>query len=394
MQYSIFFAVTAIAAVAATSIVDLSVDLETSGQIETNTGAQVLNQVLAEFPHVRTGLVLEDGRIVAEYVRDGINASEPWYAWSVTKSWISLLIGMMVDSGLISLEETLYDIWPEDEAVWSKVTGVNVEFRKNVTIQSLLTMSSGLISDPNNEGTVVDGGDAGGDTLADSLSFPTEIGESGKFVYNGVLNIISYVILERSGLSPRQYAAQTVFPSLGIVDSEIEWWKNKDGVETAFHGLFLTNKQMAKFGQLYLQNGMAGPENRLMSSTWVSNSSHAQVDFVTDVGGYPLSGSYGYLFWVINGEWIDVPDAGGFYCALGVGGQDICIHPQLNRVVIQQRDWEQDLDGNLIAAGVAFDPALSFTDSRVHTSNAFPTSAGTSWLHPLSFVVSMLLLSL
>ena len=68
-----------------------------------------------------------------------------------------------------------------------------------------------------------------------------------------MLNILFYVILKWSGLSPRQYTAEIVFPSLSIIELEIEWWKNEAGVDTVFHGTFLTKKQMAKFGQVYLQ---------------------------------------------------------------------------------------------------------------------------------------------
>jgi CubicO group peptidase (beta-lactamase class C family) len=338
---------------AASTTVDLSTDLEVANT--NNPGAGLLSEVLESFPEIRTGLVLEHGRIVAEYVRDDVDPNKPWDAWSVTKSWMSLIIGKMAESNLLSLDETLFEIWP-DESIWTNVTGINVDFRKNVTIESLLTMSSGLINDDDNEGNVVDGGDAGGRNLAHALSFPPEIGKKGEFVYLGVLNILSYVVKERSGLSPREYAAQTIFPSLGMNDADIEWWQNEDGMETAFHGLFLTSRQMAKFGQLYLQEGMSGPDERLISAEWVSNSSYPQVDLVIE--GAP--GSYGYLFWSVDGSWIEKPNTGGFYCALGVGGQVICIHPELDRVAIQQREWKQDLGGNLFVASVAFDRDVNF----------------------------------
>lgn len=352
--------------ITASPIVDLTVDLEVADT--NNPGSDILSEVLASFPEIRTGLVLEHGRIVAEYARDDVDAKKPWYAWSVTKSWMSLIIGKMVESDLLSLDETLFEIWP-DENLWRNVTGVNVDFRKNVTIESLLTMSSGLINDPDNEGNVVDGGDAGGANLSHALSFPPEIGTKGEFVYLGVLNILSYVVKERSGLSPREYASQTIFPSLGMADSDIEWWQNEDGMETSSHGLFLTTRQMAKFGQLYLQEGMAGPDDRLISTEWVSKSSSPLVDLVMD--GAPAS--YGYLFWVVNGSWIESPTSGDFYCALGVGGQDICIHPELDRVSIQQRDWEQDLDGNLIVAAVALDRDINFTATTPDKTTIAPS---------------------
>lgn len=194
-------------------------------------------------------LFLEHGQIVAEYVREDIDPLEPWDAWSVTKSWTSLLIGHIIEN----------DIWPDDEAIqnetWSQVSEnvTNVEFRKNtIAIQALLTMASGLVSDTDNEGTAISSthypcpqcleSPANSRTWASLIFLPTSF-------WNEL------------DCCRGKYAKQTLFPVLGINDddTDIKWWKNTDGIETAYHGLFLTSRQMAKFGQLYLQRGVVGP---------------------------------------------------------------------------------------------------------------------------------------
>lgn len=57
-------------------------------------------------------------------------------------------------------------------------------------------------------------------------------------IFLSISNILSYVIPERAGMSPREYAAETVFEAFGMDDSdEYGWWRNQDGMEYAFHGL-------------------------------------------------------------------------------------------------------------------------------------------------------------
>lgn len=340
-------------------IVDLSQDLEDSSTIsDASPGAVAVREAALSDEFIRTALVLEDGKVVASYVRDGIDPDEPFQCWSTTKSWTSLLTGLAVQDSSLKLTETLGEIFP-DEGFWANAT--DVEFRKAVTIQEMLTMSSGLISPPNyfDPEYLPDAFDlrtAGGSTLEDSLAYPL-IGEKGEFSYLGISNIMSYVILERTGKTPRQYLADKVLPDLGIDDSDINWWRNADMVEYAYHGIELTAKQMAKFGLLYLQGGRSGPDRQLISPDWIDESLTRHLSFTVEiVPGLPFSASYGYLFWSAMTGSNDTN-----WCALGAFGQDICISAELGRVSVQQRDNEGDgLSGGMTIMSVALNPDLSF----------------------------------
>ena len=92
-------------------------------------------------------MVIENGSIVSSYHRDDVDPNETHEVNSVTKSWMSLLFGIMVDDGLLSLDTTLGEIFSNDDE-WADVTDGSTDFRKGVTVRELLTMTSGLIDNP------------------------------------------------------------------------------------------------------------------------------------------------------------------------------------------------------------------------------------------------------
>lgn len=170
----------------------------------------------------------------------------------------------------------------------------------------------------------------GGGSLVDALSLsfiPMMEENRGTYDYLVSNNILSYVILKVSGLTPRQYLAENILPALGIENDDIFWQAMSNGVEGAFHGLHLTANQMAKFGQLYLQRGATGSGNQLVSEDWIDDSLSVFVEGSGPLG--PIKG--GYL-------WFDKSDLSpGTWCAEGAGGQYICVNSLLGRVVVTQR---------------------------------------------------------
>ncbi len=95
--------------VVANDVIDLSADLETGNLV--NPGAAAITATANAFPEIRTALVLEHGKIVAEYARDDVDPSDLFQVWSTTKSWMSMLFGFAVKDGLVDLEETLGEIF-------------------------------------------------------------------------------------------------------------------------------------------------------------------------------------------------------------------------------------------------------------------------------------------
>eukprot|EP00984_Skeletonema_dohrnii_P004524 scaffold1600_cov79-Skeletonema_dohrnii-CCMP3373.AAC.4 len=321
------------------TIIDLSQDIpRDEAAISSSPGSKAVQEAAAEDPLFRNVMVIENGSIVSSYHRDDVDPNETHEVRSVTKSWISLLIGLLMDDGLLSLDTTLGEIFSNDEA-WADVTDGSTDFRKSVTVEELLTMTSGLIDNHRLEDT------NGGHSLEGALSYPGVVIEvKGKWDYLVNPNILSYIIVELTGMTPRQFSAERVMGKLGVGEDEYDWdknWdKNFDGVQSAGGGLHLTPMQMAKFGQLYLQGGRTSPSNdeRVISEEWIdaSFSHYSTTDWSSvGMGGVDrLNGNpYGYLF-----VGFEYPSRPTVYCAFGDGGQFVCVDRDLGRVVIAQRE--------------------------------------------------------
>ena len=261
------------------SIVDLSTELQYSGDHNASPGAQsLLDGIESATKNIRAVTILERGKIVMSYVRDDIDASDTYSIYSATKSIMSVMVGMLIDEGKLSLDDTLGAVF-DNSTVWDNVG--EAEYIQSVTIDEILTMTSGLVNpsltseaysnvdweDPTsyieNLGVVHN---HGGANLIDSLSY-LEVKESGRGNFDYILmsQILSYVVLERSGSTPMEFATERIFPLIGIDPEAIEWDENEEGVQHSFSGLRLNPDQMARFGQLILQRGLAGPDMRVVS---------------------------------------------------------------------------------------------------------------------------------
>jgi len=117
---------------AASSIIDLSKDFEVDdAAVKSSPGSQAIMELCKNLPGIRTFMVLEDGKVVAKYIRDDVDENKPFNVQSVTKSWTSLLIGMIIEEGKLSLDTTLGSIFP-NESAWE--LSDEVDFRKSITV--------------------------------------------------------------------------------------------------------------------------------------------------------------------------------------------------------------------------------------------------------------------
>ena len=124
----------------AATTIDLSHEFARSSG---SSGDAFIQSIASSEPRIRSALVLERGKIVSEYYRDDIDPTENYQVWSATKSWMGLLIGLFVKDGLLDMDETLGDVFSDD--VWMNIHITDAQFRKNVTMKELLTMTSGFL---------------------------------------------------------------------------------------------------------------------------------------------------------------------------------------------------------------------------------------------------------
>jgi len=306
-----------------TKIIDLSGDFEV-GNLDSSGAKKVIDAASGD-----RFLVLEKGKIVADYTSDDYRDDYLFNINGAQKGLESFAFGLLVDAGLLSLDDTLSDIFPND-STWKNL--IHADYLQGVSIRELLTLTSGLGGDTSNPDLCVfltevpDDScvwDAGGKDLFSALKYLSPNGERGTYNYVFHLMLYSYIFLQLTGQGMREYMTSNVFPALGIRNDAIAWLKNSDGVD-ATNGMKLSAYDMAKFGQLYLQKGMSAPNASLISADWIEKS-------LTGFVPRELGVNYGF-------HW-DVYDHNDdkVYCAAqGFGGQMICFYPELERVFVRQ----------------------------------------------------------
>ncbi len=312
------------------AIVDLSQPWAAAPGYNVNDAAK--NLTAAVNTYTRSYLLLKGGKKVAEYYRSGTSETTTSDMWSVTKSWSSLLIGMLS----LSVTSTLETILPATTN-WAAVT--DQAAKKAMTLENLLTMTSGLV-DPTDWPSQ--------NSLVEVLNHGTyDASKVRIWQYLSATHILAMVIKYASGgIEPETFAlgASGVFPALGITAQSFSWLKNSEGDSGSAFGLKMTVGQMAKLGQLYLQNGKASASNQLVSSAWVAQSTA----WDTYWGEWPFTScdglfrtekltGYGYQFWNWRSKRAGYSDV-DYYCAVGHLGQFMCVYPSLDAVFATASD--------------------------------------------------------
>jgi CubicO group peptidase (beta-lactamase class C family) len=142
------------------------------------------------------------------------------------------------------------------------------------------------------------------------------------FVYNsGATEVLSYLLAKATGKPADEYAKEKVFAPLGI---ESYWKRTPKGLADTEGGLYLTPRDLAKIGYLYLHGG-AWDGRRILPEDWVRASTREW----TKTNEPPYG--YGYQWWVIPAANPDGPDA---FLAWGYGGQLLIVVPRLDLIAV------------------------------------------------------------
>jgi CubicO group peptidase (beta-lactamase class C family) len=245
---------------------------------------------------------------------------------SVSKSVISLLVGIAIDRKLIaSADEPVVKFYPEYAAV--KSPGWD-----QVTLRHLLTMSSGMQwnenlgwDDPKNDEPHL-GREA--DPIRYILSKPIAKPADTVWTYNGGGTDLLGNILERvSGKPLEAFAREVLFQPLGITDFE---WKNypMNGKIAPAIGLRARPRDAAKIGQLMLNRGAWGGR-QIVSPEWIEQSVRPRYQAIGYFSGIFF---YGQQWWL--GRSLAQEKEVKWIAATGSGGQRIFIVPDRDLVVM------------------------------------------------------------
>ncbi len=246
--------------------------------------AAMLDAFAARDLEVHSCMVLRHGRVIAEGWWRPYTANTPHMLFSLSKSFTSTAVGLAVHEGRLSLDDPVTSFFP---AELPAEVGPNLAAMR---VRQLLTMGTGHHSDTTGRVRA-----AGNDNWVRAfLALPVEHAPGSRFVYNTAATyMLSAIVQQRTGQTLLDYLTPRLFRPLGIEGAT--WESCPRGINAGGWGLSLTTEAIARFGQLYLQQGRW--ENRqLLPAAWVAEATAKQISNSDGRAGDWAQG-YGYQFW-------------------------------------------------------------------------------------------------
>ena len=280
-------------------------------------------------------LINVDGQTVVTHYRNGRKPDQAQHVFSVTKSVLSVLIGIALDEKLIKdVDAPLAELLPGRTAQMSAEMA-------SVTLGQLLTMSAGLPEDDTDSSSFAEAirQDRGAVDVILKRALVNRSGET--FAYsNASAHLVSAVLTEAlrqaDGSKPRtvlDYATEKLFEPLGIDTRDpytarfdpdhpapfekagFGWATDAEAINIGAGQLRLRPADLLKIGQLYLDNGR-WQDQQLVPAEWIAAS----------IAPSAASDSYGFLWWLEK-----TPSGESAYAARGFGGQLV--------VIVRDNDW-------------------------------------------------------
>jgi CubicO group peptidase (beta-lactamase class C family) len=287
-------------------------------------------EIKTRYRSITAFLVVRRGYLVFERYYGGFGQDDAHLVASVTKSFISALIGIAIDQGYIEgVHQSVWDFFPEYSP------GTHDHMKRQMTIRHLLTMTAGFQwrTGPRNHELYIDRLRRSKDWVAFILDLPVRGRSFGTFQYNsGASHLLSAIITCSTGRCAQEFAAEHLFEPIGMDQPATNmphtysqadvfkntaggWPKDPQGNSIGGWGLLLKPRDMARFGYLYL-NGGQWDAKQILPKNWVEDSVS------------PHTPGYGYQWWLrdLNGVFV--------FSAVGQGGQHIFCIPQKELVVV------------------------------------------------------------
>lgn len=246
-------------------------------------------------------MLLRHGQVVAEGWWSPYAADEPHMLFSLSKSFTSTAIGLAVAEGRLAVTDRVLSFFPEEAP--AEVSDNLAAMR----IHDLLAMATGHTEDT----TAYLRQDPDGNWARAFLARPVDRTPGTHFVYNsGATYMLSALLQKITGMTLVEYLRPRLFDPLGI--DYATWDSCPRGINVGGWGLWITTDSIARFGQLYLQQGRWQGQ-QLVPTDWVAAASTKQVSN----GSKPESDweqGYGYQFWRCRHNAYRGDGAFGQYC--------------------------------------------------------------------------------
>ncbi|MDL2327756.1 beta-lactamase family protein [Ruminococcaceae bacterium OttesenSCG-928-A11] len=289
-------------------------------------------------------MVVHRGHVVSE----GYFAPFRKGVWHVThslcKTFTGTAVAFAIEEGLFGLDDPVARFFPEAGRFVSKR-------HKAITVRHLLCMQSGITFNEISQA-------AQGDWLKGIFSSPVAFEPGSAFVYNSMNSyLLSALVCKTSGMGLVDYLTPRLFEPLGF--GPVAWEKSPEGYEKGGWGMYILLEDMAKFGQLYLQDGKwetGGRMAQVLPVGWVATATQMQTQSDRELG-------YGCHCWV------DAADTG--YTMNGMFGQYITVFPRQQMVIVMNAGSPR-----LLANSAAYDAFNGFVSALGELPETLPPAPG------------------
>ena len=268
---------------------------------------------LSKSPHANphSVMILRNGSVISEAYYKPYRADYPHMLYSMSKSVVSAAVGIAIAKGFFSIDHKLIDLFPES------VTKFHDSRLNDLTVRHLLTMSSGIRF--NELGSIISRDWVKGFMQSDFSFSPGE-----KFDYNSMNSyMLAAILVKKTGQKLIDFLNENLFYPLSI--KGVDWERCPNGIEKGGWGLSLTIEEMAKIGQLFLQDGaylVNGEMKQLIPKDWVKQATSPKIQ----TGQGKICENYGYQIWSFPSD--------GAYQFNGMFGQYLVVIPNYNFVIV------------------------------------------------------------
>lgn len=208
-------------------------------------------------------MLLRHGKVVSETYWNPYQKDLKNRLYSCSKSFTATAIGFAVQEKKLKVSDQVISFFPD------KLPSQISENLKALTIQNLLTMSSGMEKEPDFIRESVN------DWVQAYLAVPINNKPGSKFAYSSLATfMLSAIIQKVTGKTVAEYLKPRLFDPLEI--KEFDWENNPQGINTGGWGLRVKTEDMAKFAQLFLQKGKWNGK-QILSEEWVKEATSAHI---------------------------------------------------------------------------------------------------------------------
>jgi len=249
-------------------------------------------------------MLVRHGHVVAEGWWAPYDAETPHIFFSLSKSFTSTAAGLAIHEGKLSLDDQVVKFFPEDAPPEPS------ENLRAMRVRDLLRMSTGHQSEPP-LWWASDPSLKGKTWTQIFFAHPVPFKPGTHFVYNSPASfMLSAIVQKATGMTVLDYLRPRLFEPLGFENPD--WMASPEGISAGAFGLSGRTREIARFGQLYLQKGVWNGK-QLIPASWVEQATALQ----TSNGSSPKSDwdqGYGYQFWRSRHNSYRGDGAFGQYC--------------------------------------------------------------------------------